>query len=40
MTRLSARRASMFAGASLLALALTTFARDVRAGAAQTQAAT
>jgi hypothetical protein len=31
MTRLSARRASMFAGASLLALALTTFAHDVRA---------
>ncbi len=43
MTRLSARRASMFAGASLFALALTTFAHDVRAedapklpGAAQT----
>jgi CubicO group peptidase (beta-lactamase class C family) len=31
MTRLSARRASMFAGASLFALALTTFTHDVRA---------
>jgi CubicO group peptidase (beta-lactamase class C family) len=31
MTRLSARRATMFAGASLFALALTTFAHHVRA---------
>src|SRR5437667_458286 len=31
MTRLSARRASMLAGAGLFALALTTFAHDVRA---------
>ena len=31
MARLGARRASMFAGASLLALAFTTFADDVRA---------
>ena len=31
MTRFSARRASVFAGASLFALALTTFAHDVRA---------